>query len=120
MSDPFAIDAQRRQALMDRVYAVRGALAAALEQQDGEAALKALAEAYKLVDLIPDAQLLYVSGGDSASFVLPESKQITAKFGGPCSVCGGRIRPGEIMYWEGSTKRGICARCSVGEFFGGR
>jgi hypothetical protein len=120
MTDAFAHDQQRRAAIQDRVFAVRGALAEALEQRDGEAALKALGEAYALIDAVPDAQLLYVPGEETASFSLPpEAFQMAAKFPGRCAECSGPIRQGEIMYWVKATRESFCTRCSVRDLMGG-
>lgn len=120
MTDAFALDAQRRQAILDRVYAVRAALAECVDSEDGEAALAAIREMYALVDLIPDAQVLYVGAGEETkSFVLPAAaRQMTARYYGSCSECGRPIRQGEIMYWVGESRSSICASCSMPDLMG--
>lgn len=107
---------------MDRVYAVRGALAMAHETGDGAAALKALGDAYALVDLIPDAQLLYVGGGEEhASFVLPNTaRQIIVRYACRCKECTGHIAQGEVAYFDTSDRTIFCARCSVRELTGSK
>lgn len=112
----FSADTQRRQALMDRVYAVRAALMSALDQRDGAAALKALSEAYAIVDIVPDAQLLYVPGGESLAFVLPEGgRRMEARYGGRCSVCSDRFQAGSIIHYYSVDKSAVCARCLGGD-----
>ncbi len=119
MRDPFEIDNARRNAIAERIYAVRAKCADAVEHQDPNAALAALQSMYELLDTVPDAQLLYVPGADSGSFVLPEiAKQMTAKWPGFCAVCEGRIGRGDMMYWVPSTRESICAACSIQEFHG--
>jgi len=108
---------------MERVYSVRAALYEAHEKQDGEAALRALADLYRLVDRIPDAQVLYV-GSDaeaphSTAFALPNTcRQMVARWGGRCKECEGQISKGEVMYWDTEDRCMICARCAVQDLIG--
>ena len=118
--DPFAHDQQRRTAVTTQICDVRSACAQAVEAQDRDAALKALNELYALMDKLPDAQLLYVPGGESESFVLPDTaRQMTARWGGFCGVCEDRIAKGDMMYWVRDTREMVCTRCSIKEFHGG-
>lgn len=106
--------------LMDEVYLTRLALHDAHGAQDGRAALEALGRAFKLLERIPEGQLLYV--GDRAD-TLPEYKlppaarQLLANFPSACSQCPERIRKGDMFYWVPDTKERICLRCG-GVFFG--
>lgn len=118
--DPFVLDGARRDAIAARICDARGACADAVERNDPEAALRALKEVYSVLDKVPDAQLLYVPGGGSDGFVLPDTaRQMVARYGGHCSVCEERIRRGDMMYWVPATREMVCARCSIKEFHGG-
>ena len=35
-----------------------------------------------------------------------------ARYAGTCAGCGGTIRPGDPISWEGVTRRAYCAECS--------
>lgn len=117
--DPFELDHKRRSAIADEIARVRMACADAVDKKDGNAALKALIDLYAVMDKVPDAQLLYVGSG-AESFVLPETaRQMTARWGGTCTVCEERISRGDMMYWVKATREMVCSRCSIKEFHGG-
>lgn len=125
MTDPFAMDAQRRQALMERVEEVRLALYMAHDKQDGAAALKALADAYQLLDRIDGSQLLYVGGDEraqqSVAFALPATaRELVAQFGGWCKLCNDRFEAGTLVYFDTSDRKCFCTRCSLQDLLGQR
>lgn len=121
MQDPFAQDAQRREALEAELIGIRIALAEAHELQDAEAGLRAINALYQFRERYPDLEVAYMPGGEqSVGFALATTAiQMVSKFDGWCSVCTNRIPRGVMMYWDKETREAICSRCSINEFHGG-
>lgn len=109
--DPFKLDKDRRDQLSAVVFSVRLELWEASESNDAPAALAALKRMYKVLEQIPDAQILYV-GESPDSFALPPAcRQMTARYGGQCIECDSRISRGDMFYWEPHDRAMICVAC---------
>jgi hypothetical protein len=114
--DPFRLDQERRRQLLDAVYRVRGELFEAAEADDAPRALVALKDAYRLLDQLPEGQLLHTGSDGGESFVLPAAARFRqAIYSGRCSMCEEPIRKGDLIHWVPKTAttdaETYCARC---------